>query len=722
MTATAPGSLPAMGRDVAIVTDSTAYLPPKALLPLASGSYRYRSSSTAVPLTRERRSGRGSSPRRCGDESESARHDRVRGRSSTPTSPSSQQALPPSSPYTSPATCPVPETPLGWPPRTHRCRSRSSTPTRWGWASATRCCPALKRQISAALSSTSPRSGVGGQSARRRSSTSTRWSTSAEAGGSAPPRRCSVPPRSSRCCTSRTGRSSRWRRSGRLPGRSLGWRSWRWSEPGRARRHRRASPGQRRAGRRVGATPAGEVAGCGAAGRLGSGCRDRRARRSRTACRRRGPAADRSRLIATSPQPARRRAGCPQRRPDAGRWGGHMPASQDATACFAPPACSHCSAGACGTAPARCAEPRTGRRGRHEGRLGAAGSTRSRGNPEPPRVGGSAVLDRVPLRLREAVESLPEGVRGGRLGLESGHAIVVILVVLLALAVAALLLGLGRPRVESVGSGVSASVIATGTPATGVVESESQGASDRGSAQLVVHVAGLVHTPGVVRLPAGARVLDAVEAAGGARDGVDLTGLNLARLVTDGEQVFVGVSPPAGSGNSRCRRQRVGAGEPQHRYYRSARGAARNRACAGGTHPGLAGRAWAVRIGGRAPGGVGHRTGHVRRARRSGHRVNAVAPDRPDLRLVPAAAATWAGVLVGVNNPGPPLGWLCMGVAVGALVVARIAISRPARLAVRRTGLPAGWDSCGHGARRHFAPDRSTSLPRNAPRSGSKQS
>lgn len=61
--------------------------------------------------------------------------------------------------------------------------------------------------------------------------------------------------------------------------------------------------------------------------------------------------------------------------------------------------------------------------------------------------------------------------------------------------------------------------------------------------------------------------------------------------------------------------------------------------------------------------------------------MNAVAPDRPDLRLVPAAAATWAGVLVGVNNPGPPLGWLCMGVAVGAFVVARISISRPARLA-----------------------------------------
>ena len=115
-------------------------------------------------MTRERRSGRGSSPRRCGDESESARHDQSAGVPRRLPVRRLQQALPPSSPYTSPATCPVPETPLGWPPRTHRCRSRSSTPTRWGWASATRCCPALKRQISAAPSSTSPRSGVGGQS------------------------------------------------------------------------------------------------------------------------------------------------------------------------------------------------------------------------------------------------------------------------------------------------------------------------------------------------------------------------------------------------------------------------------------------------------------------------------------------------------------------------------------------------------------------------------
>ncbi|MGB7982904.1 MAG: ComEA family DNA-binding protein, partial [Candidatus Nanopelagicales bacterium] len=67
-----------------------------------------------------------------------------------------------------------------------------------------------------------------------------------------------------------------------------------------------------------------------------------------------------------------------------------------------------------------------------------------------------------------------------------------------------------------------------------------------------VHVAGEVRKPGVVRLPAGARVQDAVEAAGGLRRGADLGGTNLARLVADGERIEVGGSEPsvAGDGNS----------------------------------------------------------------------------------------------------------------------------------------------------------------------------
>ncbi|MFI7026523.1 helix-hairpin-helix domain-containing protein [Micromonospora sp. NPDC049900] len=62
--------------------------------------------------------------------------------------------------------------------------------------------------------------------------------------------------------------------------------------------------------------------------------------------------------------------------------------------------------------------------------------------------------------------------------------------------------------------------------------------------EVVVAVAGKVRRPGLVRLPAGARVADAVEAAGGALPGVDVAMLNPARKVTDGELVVVGVPPP----------------------------------------------------------------------------------------------------------------------------------------------------------------------------------
>ncbi|SCF73106.1 competence protein ComEA [Streptomyces sp. Cmuel-A718b] len=64
-----------------------------------------------------------------------------------------------------------------------------------------------------------------------------------------------------------------------------------------------------------------------------------------------------------------------------------------------------------------------------------------------------------------------------------------------------------------------------------------------GSGQIVVDVSGKVHRPGVRRLPAGSRVEDALEAAGGVRAGTDVTGLNRARVLVDGEQVAVGLPP-----------------------------------------------------------------------------------------------------------------------------------------------------------------------------------
>ncbi len=81
---------------------------------------------------------------------------------------------------------------------------------------------------------------------------------------------------------------------------------------------------------------------------------------------------------------------------------------------------------------------------------------------------------------------------------------------------------------------------------------------------IVVDVVGKVRHPGVYRLSGAARVDDALRAAGGALAGVDLSGVNLARRLTDGEQVAVGVpgvSPtPAVAGTSTMPASSTGAG------------------------------------------------------------------------------------------------------------------------------------------------------------------
>ena len=111
---------------------------------------------------------------------------------------------------------------------------------------------------------------------------------------------------------------------------------------------------------------------------------------------------------------------------------------------------------------------------------------------------------------------------------------------------------------------------------------------------VTVDVAGRVRRPGIVVLDAGSRVVDALEEAGGARPAVDLTTLNLARPLVDGEQILVGVGgrrgPAAGPG-------RAGAGRCAPAAPAAlvdlnladavaARGAARGRPGDGGGHRG----------------------------------------------------------------------------------------------------------------------------------------
>ncbi len=56
---------------------------------------------------------------------------------------------------------------------------------------------------------------------------------------------------------------------------------------------------------------------------------------------------------------------------------------------------------------------------------------------------------------------------------------------------------------------------------------------------LVIDVAGGVKTPGVYSLPADSRVMDAIKSAGGVKKGMDMSEINLARLLRDGEQIYV---------------------------------------------------------------------------------------------------------------------------------------------------------------------------------------
>lgn len=73
----------------------------------------------------------------------------------------------------------------------------------------------------------------------------------------------------------------------------------------------------------------------------------------------------------------------------------------------------------------------------------------------------------------------------------------------------------------------------------GASEDTAGGAEDAAPAAIYVHVGGEVVRPGVVQLTEGARVFDAVEAAGGLTEAASAESVNLARQVQDGEQITI---------------------------------------------------------------------------------------------------------------------------------------------------------------------------------------
>ncbi len=165
--------------------------------------------------------------------------------------------------------------------------------------------------------------------------------------------------------------------------------------------------------------------------------------------------------------------------------------------------------------------------------------------------------------LAAATGLVPDTLRG-RVALGPAQLTVVAVLVAAGLAVTTWWVLRGDPEPAPVAPTVLATQVATSAaldvpPAPAPGGAGATGVPAAGG--VTVDVTGRVREPGIVVLAAGARVVDAVEAAGGPRRGVDLGTLNLARLLVDGEQIVVG--EPAASAPRRCRHRRRGRRRPE---------------------------------------------------------------------------------------------------------------------------------------------------------------
>ncbi|MET9860151.1 ComEA family DNA-binding protein [Streptomyces smyrnaeus] len=171
--------------------------------------------------------------------------------------------------------------------------------------------------------------------------------------------------------------------------------------------------------------------------------------------------------------------------------------------------------------------------------------------PEPD--GRDEESRRLPLKERWRLaleERLPVWLRV-RCGMEPKTLAALCLVLLVAVGFAVHHFWTGRPQGVAVpsapGSPSAPASPGGGTPAAPAAGGAAPTADGAQGKRLVVDVSGKVRDPGVLRLPAGSRVADALKAAGGLRKGADTSGLNRARLLVDGEQIVVGAPGRAGA-------------------------------------------------------------------------------------------------------------------------------------------------------------------------------
>ncbi|WP_340540352.1 ComEA family DNA-binding protein [Nocardioides sp. GXZ039] len=180
--------------------------------------------------------------------------------------------------------------------------------------------------------------------------------------------------------------------------------------------------------------------------------------------------------------------------------------------------------------------------------------------PGRDRLGAEVPMPRAPapapVRVREpgrhaarrrisAAALVPETLRG-RVRISPAGLGVVALLVAVALSITAwqVIRDDPDPPVPVTGpSGEQPPVVAApqSEMASAAPSSTSPDATGPSGKTVTVDVAGKVRRPGIVVLASGARVVDALEKAGGARPSVDLSSLNLARVLVDGEQIVVGI-------------------------------------------------------------------------------------------------------------------------------------------------------------------------------------